>query len=227
MTPDLNPRRQLSSSGDWPSIASSEHPNAMAVAASVASHASNASVANDEDIDIEKAERWNQTGKAMVTAPLTPGWSSLQTGTLLQHGEAMIREQEDLQHKKKLYQTIALEGRASPMRQHLAEKIETRMREEKTREAQAAMEVQQSCTSIGRHLDGMRVARKNLNTLRLETQHTLQLGRQGCKGEGLSLDLLFHKSQKKHLPVIMDEEMANMPQLELQMGEDGFADLWD
>lgn len=179
------------------------------MAASAAS-ASNASQANDDEIDIEKAEKWNKTGKAMLTAPLTPGWSSFQKDTtVVQHGEAMIREQEDLQHKKKLYQTIALEGGAtrwSPMRQHVAEKIETRMREEKMREPQAAMEVQQSCMSIRTHINGISNARKNLNTLRLETQHTLQQGQP--KPLGLSLEF-FHKSSKKHLPAIIDDDLEN------------------
>jgi hypothetical protein len=107
----------------------------------------------------------------------------------------MMREQEDLQHKRKLYQQIALEGHKSPMRQHLAEKIETRLREEKSRDAAASMEVQQSCMSIRKHIAGMSNARKNLNMLRLEARHALQPHRQTCT-VGLSLDF-FHKSQQQ------------------------------
>jgi len=150
---------------------------------------SNASQTHDADMDLSRrVDRWNRIGAAMVTDPLTPGWSSLHPHTLLQHGEAMMREQEDLQHKRKLYQQIALEGKKSPMRQHLAEKIETRLREEKSRDAAASMEVQQSCMSIRKHIAGMSNARKNLNTLRLEARHALQPHRQTCT-VGLSLDI--------------------------------------
>jgi hypothetical protein len=157
-------------------------------------HASNASQANDDDFDIEKMNKWNSTGTKMVTDSLTPGWSM--GGSLLQHGEAMIREQEDMQQKKKLYQIIALEGRASPMRQHLAKKIQTRLREEEVHKVQTAMEVQQSCMSIKKHINGMSNARKNLNTLRIETQHTLQPLRQPACMSGLCLHAFFKTAEQ-------------------------------
>lgn len=171
-----------------------------------ASAASNASQVYDEDVDLwneDKIETWNRTGASMST-PLRPGWSSAQSGSLLRQGEAMIREQEAHEHKRKLYQQIALEGaaegfsqggiwRKSPMRKHLAAQIEARLKEEKVHNAQAAMEVQQSCLSIRKQITGMSNARKNLNTLRLRTQEECApVGRAGVV-QAMDLGNLFHK----------------------------------
>merc|ERR1719359_2103478 len=125
---------------------------------------------------------------------------------MLQHGEAMIREQEDLQSKKKLYQIIAMESgadehsrvSASPMRAHLAGKIETRLKDEKLREAQAAMEVHQACMNIRKHISGMSNARKNLNTLRLETQHALQPLQRPTPGLSLGFSKMYKQRMHGH-----------------------------
>jgi DNA repair exonuclease SbcCD ATPase subunit len=130
----------------------------------------------------------------MTTADLTPGWSSFAGNSLSEHGEAMIREQEDLQHRKKLYQTIALEGKVSPMRSHLAEKIEARMQEERLRDVQATVEVQQSCMSIKKHINSMSSLRKDLSSLRTEVEK-VQPHRPPTCTVGLSMDF-FKKSKK-------------------------------
>jgi hypothetical protein len=147
---------------------------------------------SQDEADAQKVERWNRAGTAMVRHPLNRGWSTLHSDSLLQHGEAMIREHNDLQHKKKLYQQIALEGRASPMRHYVAEKIATRLKEEEGCDEKVAWDVQQSCLSIKRHINGMSNARKNLSTLRHETQHALQPRLQPTCTTGLSLGC-FHK----------------------------------
>lgn len=195
----LSAGRRLSMPADT-SAAASTVPASSASNASWGAHgcgASNASQAGEnDDIHERQVERWVRAGTTMISTPLTPGWSSFQKDTLLQHGEAMIREQEDLQHKKKLYQQMALEGRTSPMRQHLAEKIETRLREEKSRDAQAAMEVHQSCMSIRSNINGMSSLRKDLSSLRMETEHTLEPQRHRACTAALSLD--FFKKSKQH-----------------------------
>jgi len=181
-----------------------EPPAASGGSASIA--ASNASQAYDEDVDLwneDKIETWNRTGASM-SAPLRPGWSSGQSDSLLRHGEAMIREQEAHEHKRKLYQQIALEGsaegfcqggiwRKSPMRRHLAGQIEARLREEKVHNAQAAMEVQQSCLSIRKQISGMSNARKNLNVLRLRTQEECAPVCKAGVVQAMDLGNLFHK----------------------------------
>jgi len=189
--------------------------SSLTAPAIAAATASNASQANDEELDIKKMERWTKEGKAMVTAPLRPGWSV--GDEMLQHGEAMIREQEDLQSKKRLYQIIAMESgadehsrvSASPMRAHLAGKIETRLKDEKLREAQAAMEVHQACMNIRKHISGMSNARKNLNTLRIETQHTLQPLRSDRCPAGLSLGFSKMYKQRMHGHTEAEDEDDN------------------
>jgi hypothetical protein len=159
---------------------------------------SNASQTNDEDNDFQKVERWVSAGEAMTsrTTARSPRWSSYKHN-LLDHGEAMMREQEDLQHKKKLYQQMSLEGNMSPMRQHVAKKILARMNEEKLHDPQVAMEVHQTCVSIRKNLAGMSNARKNLNAVKVEVQ-SLVLPEQSQKEKfGLSLD--FFKKRKTKL----------------------------
>jgi hypothetical protein len=162
-----------------------------------ASVASFPSLQHDGDQnDLDKGEKWCKAGLSMNDDNLSPGWSSLRHNTWMEHGEAMVREQEYLQHKKKLYQQMSLEGTKSPMRRHLAQKIHSRLREEKAHDPQVAMEVHQTCVSIRKNLTGLSNARKNLNTLKVEAQTIIQ-PEQSQKRLGLSLDI-FHKSQFKN-----------------------------
>jgi hypothetical protein len=156
---------------------------------------SNASQCNDEEHDNQKVERWYSAGEAITSraSPRSPRWSSYRHN-LLDHGEAMMREQEDLQQKKKLYQQMSLEGGSSQLRHHVAKKILKRMQDEKQHDAQVAMEVHQTCVSIRKNLVGMSNARKNLNAVKVEAESVVLP--QQRKQLGLSLDF-FKKSKTK------------------------------
>lgn len=164
--------------------------------------ASNASLAQDDEFDMDKARRWNRAGKAMTSKPLTPGWSSMQHNSMLQHGEAMLQEQEAMQQRRALFQNIALEGgltRASPLRQHVASKIQRRLDEEKIRDAQAVTEATNACATIRNHIAGMSNARKCLSSLRLDVVQMQLKQPSTCPLTGLSLDF-FHKSKQHTEP---------------------------
>jgi len=150
--------------------------------------------ASVEDEDWQHAEKYSTAGASMLSAALTPHWSSLRNDSALKHAEAMMKEQEDLEHKQKLYRHMSLEGFHSPMRHHVAHKIQNRLQEERSHDAQVLMEVHQTCMSIRKNLNGMANARKNLNNLRLEARHVLDPV--PTKGRfGLSVEC-FEKSKR-------------------------------
>lgn len=148
----------------------------------------------DEDQQLERdVDRWNGAGKVMTSELRLPQWSSF-SNELLEHGEAMIREQDALEDKKKLYQQIRYEGVISPMRSHVARKIRSRLREEKLHEAQVALDVQQTCLSIRKNIEAMMKTRRLLASVNTEAKNVVEPQKEGKRLVGLSLDLF--KKQK-------------------------------
>lgn len=146
-----------------------------------------------EEQQLERdVDRWNRTGHYM-SSKRDPQWSSLPS-QLLEHGEAMIQEQEALKAKKKLYQEMRQEGEVSPMRKHVARKIRTRMREEYVNNPQVALDVQQTCMSIRKNIEAMMKTRRLLATVNTEAKNVVEPQKEGKRLVGLSLDLF--KKQK-------------------------------
>lgn len=142
----------------------------------------------DRDVD-----RWNKAGLRMTSQQRDPQWSSF-SSQLLEHGEAMIREQDALDDKRKLYQQIRNEGPCSPMRAHVARKIRSRLREEHLHDAQVALDVQQTCMSIRKNIEAMMKTRRVLASVNTEAKNVVEPQKEGKRLVGLSLDLF--KKQK-------------------------------
>lgn len=99
--------------------------------------------------------------------PRNPSWTTLDMGTALQHGEAMLREQAALDERKILERTMNMEGHQSPMRCHIAKNIEERMKEERLRasNSQSTMDVQQRVINIRKNLSQMVNTKRELQAM--------------------------------------------------------------
>merc|ERR1719433_2623484 len=110
----------------------------------------------------------------MCSGQRPPRWSSLHNGdSLLQHGEAMLREQSAFESKTRLRRVMTSEGIESPMRKYVARNIRARLREEKERDEQHQgstdqAEIQQRSINIRKHLGLMSDLRRELQVLKRE-----------------------------------------------------------
>jgi len=118
-------------------------------------------------------ERLYQAGTT-VCAQRDARWKSLRKDNLLDHAEAMLQEQQALDDKKCLFETMHREGPASATRRVVASNIRCRLREEEARDGKsggkAAVDVIHQCTSIKRNLEKMKFARRELTAIRTQAQ---------------------------------------------------------
>jgi len=97
-----------------------------------------------------------------------PSWSVLRRheNALIESGQAMLDEQEALFERSKLHKLMEQEGLCSPMRQHVAENVRSRLKEESEKLAAEGLEMQHKCTNIRKNLGQMMNARRDLASLR-------------------------------------------------------------
>merc|ERR1719454_2865882 len=111
----------------------------------------------------------------------------------------MIQEQEALGEKRELMKAISGEGEDSPLRTHLAKQIGARLQEEKLRETQDGLDIQQRCMNIRKSLGVMQASRRDLSEHKRKA-HEVLVGPVNLTPafEGLSMDMhgLFGKNQE-------------------------------
>lgn len=115
-----------------------------------------------------------------------PSWSVLRRheNALIESGQAMLDEQKALFERSKLQKLMEQEGLCSPMRQHVAKNVRSRLKEESEKVAAEGLEMQHKCTNIRKNLGQMMNARRDLASLRRAI-----VGR-GIDEEQLKRDLL-------------------------------------
>lgn len=116
-------------------------------------------------------EQLMRAGSQMTEEQRAARWTSLNHSedSLLQHGEAMLKEQNALDVKRGIFKVIDAEGKESPLRTHIAKKIRGRLREEQERDSQGALdqvEIQQASINIRKHLGLMSNLRRELQVLK-------------------------------------------------------------
>jgi len=119
--------------------------------------------------------------------PGRPG--SVAADGLVRHACRMMKEQECLQDKARLYRIMDAEGPSSPMRRFIAGNIKERMRDEKDCEAEK-MEVQQTCNNIRRQLTLMGNAQRDLKTLK----RSLEAENREAVHKDIAKAVPFHKA---------------------------------
>lgn len=97
-----------------------------------------------------------------------PSWSVLRRheNALIESGQAMLDEQKALFERSKLQKLMEQEGLCSPMRQHVAKNVRSRLKEESEKVAAEGLEMQHKCTNIRKNLGQMMNARRDLASLR-------------------------------------------------------------
>lgn len=115
-----------------------------------------------------------------------PSWSVLRRheNALIESGQAMLDEQKALFERSKLQKLMEQEGLCSPMRQHVAKNVRSRLKEESEKVAAEGLEMQHKCTNIRKNLGQMMNARRDLASL-----HRAIVGK-GIDEEQLKRDLL-------------------------------------
>uniref|UniRef100_A0A7S4VI83 Uncharacterized protein n=1 Tax=Alexandrium monilatum TaxID=311494 RepID=A0A7S4VI83_9DINO len=116
-------------------------------------------------------ERLQRASEKIAHEQRAARWTSLNHSedSLLQHGEAMLKEQVTLEARQNLFREMESEGVTSPLRQHIARKIRGRLREEQERDSQGTLdqvEIQQRSINIRKHLGLMSNLRRELQVLK-------------------------------------------------------------
>lgn len=144
------------------------------------------------------AGKWQRAGDQMLSVPQAARWIRLNESSSLRHGEDMLEEQAALDDKARLRKVMMGEGVESPMRRHVTTKIQTRLREERSRgrDAQGVLDVQQRCINIRKNLTSMMNARRELNTMRSRVQGLVESeeDKHGLK-DGFSLEI-FQRAKR-------------------------------
>eukprot|EP00927_Polykrikos_kofoidii_P072033 TRINITY_DN68202_c0_g1_i1.p1 TRINITY_DN68202_c0_g1~~TRINITY_DN68202_c0_g1_i1.p1 ORF type:complete len:651 (+),score=79.83 TRINITY_DN68202_c0_g1_i1:124-2076(+) len=120
------------------------------------------------------AEQMRRAGAEMLEGKRWAQWSSLRAETLVEHGEAVLREQQALEEKRDLFASMVREGTGSATRQKITNNIRTRLRKERDRDAKVAMDMHNQCTSIRNHIQSMQNARRELGTVRKQAQRLIE-----------------------------------------------------
>merc|ERR1712083_1010012 len=116
----------------------------------------------------DQLERLQQEGARMASGQFQPRWSVLkrQEDSVMQHAEAMLVEQREMDERTKLYRLMRAEGQVSPMRKHITKNIRSHLKEVNGMDAKDAMDVQHRCTNIRKQLARMVNARRELNMIK-------------------------------------------------------------
>jgi len=141
----------------------------------------------------EEVEKIQSEGAAMSTHSREAKWNNLTSDTLLEHGQAVLAEQQAIHDKRNLYLAMSREGPRSVTRKVVSANIKCRLREEAVRDAKTALDVHYQCTSIRKHLNAMANARRDLSGARLSTQKVLEEEKKeemfGCLRSRITLNL--------------------------------------
>merc|ERR1712113_14180 len=84
----------------------------------------------------------------------------------MQHAEAKLVEQREMDERTKLYRLMRAEGQVSPMRKHITKNTRSHLKEVNGLDAKDAMDVQHRCTNIRKQLARMVNARRELNMIK-------------------------------------------------------------
>lgn len=117
-------------------------------------------------------QKWAKVGDKIKQEQWVAKWGS--GHSLLSNGDAMLREQTALDERKALSRSMSLEGVNSPLRSHVSSKIRSRLLEEKERDAQGVIDVQQRCMNIRKNLGFLQAARRDLSEQKRKAQDIIE-----------------------------------------------------
>lgn len=141
------------------------------------------------------AQKWAKLGQQINKEPWVAKFGSGKS--VLNKGAAMLREQNALDERQRLLRNCSLEGASSPLRAHISSRIRTRMVEEKERDAQGVIDVQQRCMNIRKNLGFLQAARRDLCEQKRKAQDAIEGPRVRVEPSiGLSLSPDLFKKKK-------------------------------
>lgn len=127
-----------------------------------------------DSIATQHLSEWSKAGNQITKQRWVAKWVPQGRDSTLRRGEAMLREQDNLEDRRDLLRIIESEGDESPMRRHVATRIQSRLREERERDTQEKTEMQQRCINIRKSLGFMQAARRDLSEHKRKVQEALQ-----------------------------------------------------
>lgn len=117
--------------------------------------------------------KWSKVGNEINNQPWVAKWTRQGNNHVLRQGEAMIQEQAALEEKKELIKVIHAEGDDSPLRTHVAHNIATRLHEDRLRDSQDGLIIQQRCLNIRKGLGFMQDSRRDLSEYKRKAHEIL------------------------------------------------------
>lgn len=117
-----------------------------------------------------EVERIQREGAIMCYGSYrAPAWSVLKSGpdALIEQGQAVVDEQEELKEKQRLYKIMDTEGLFSPMRQHVTKNIRHRTTSEDAESAAAEnVEIRHVEIAVRKQLGSLANSRKDLASVK-------------------------------------------------------------
>eukprot|EP00929_Paragymnodinium_shiwhaense_P107924 TRINITY_DN74273_c0_g1_i1.p1 TRINITY_DN74273_c0_g1~~TRINITY_DN74273_c0_g1_i1.p1 ORF type:complete len:546 (-),score=135.32 TRINITY_DN74273_c0_g1_i1:258-1895(-) len=180
-------------SGSWCGASTAEHRATIVMAETASSvdksRSSRAKATTRKEVSVDEVQELLQAGAEMKRSYSESCWSPARYKSPDDQGEEILKEQASRAELARFVRQLKTQKHPLPMRSHVARNIHSRLQQEPPFATQA-LNIQQQCLNVKKHLAAMVNARRELASLRSRVKDTAEDEEEDDKkdkGEQLSL----------------------------------------